>query len=270
VDSPYDDTAYVSGDRLNYFNYFTEVEEEFVRRRGKPLLISPMDWALIESWKTAGIPLHVVLRAISQAFDSFEAHANRFRKVNSVLYCQQAVETAYAEYLHSRVGASPAGAQDPSNATPAAKPKKGQAAAEEVFPRESLKAFVARAKEDLGLTERRAVDSIRTALVEAAGRAVARLAQLENEIEHAERVDPELLERDLDVIDRMLLSAAIESADEAEIQGLHKEAESELRGYRKKMDKSIYEQTVSNYVNRRLRELNGIPRLSLFYLDTNA
>ena len=33
-----------SGERLNYYNYFTEIEEHFVRRRGKHLLISPMDW----------------------------------------------------------------------------------------------------------------------------------------------------------------------------------------------------------------------------------
>ena len=55
-----------SGDRLNYFNYFTEIEEEFVRRRGKPLLISPMDWALVESWKTVGRPWRVLKRTARQ------------------------------------------------------------------------------------------------------------------------------------------------------------------------------------------------------------
>ena len=79
-------------ERLNYFNYFTEVEEEFVRRRGKQLLISPMDWALVESWKDAGIPLHIVLRSINESFDSYDARAQKHRKVNSIFYCQQAVE----------------------------------------------------------------------------------------------------------------------------------------------------------------------------------
>src|SRR6266536_1694176 len=59
--------------RLNYFNYFTEVEDAFVRRRAKHLFLSPMDWALIESWKELGIPLHIVLRGIEKAFDSWEA-----------------------------------------------------------------------------------------------------------------------------------------------------------------------------------------------------
>src|SRR6202040_2450775 len=57
---------------LNYFNYFTEIEDAFVRRRGKHLHLSPLDWALIESWKETGIPLHVALRAIEKSFDSWE------------------------------------------------------------------------------------------------------------------------------------------------------------------------------------------------------
>ena len=33
--------------RLNYFNYFTEVEEQFRRARGTGLFLwSPLDWAL--------------------------------------------------------------------------------------------------------------------------------------------------------------------------------------------------------------------------------
>jgi len=47
----------------NYFNYFTEIEEHFQRRRGTLLLLSPLDWALMETWKDAGIPLEAVLRA---------------------------------------------------------------------------------------------------------------------------------------------------------------------------------------------------------------
>jgi len=42
----------------NYFNYFTEVEEHFQKARGTGLfLVSPLDWALIECWKEAGVPL---------------------------------------------------------------------------------------------------------------------------------------------------------------------------------------------------------------------
>ena len=40
----------------NYFNYFTEIEERFQQRRGSLLLLSTIDWALIETWREAGVP----------------------------------------------------------------------------------------------------------------------------------------------------------------------------------------------------------------------
>jgi hypothetical protein len=33
----------------NYFNYFTELEDRFKQRRGALLLLSTLDWALIET-----------------------------------------------------------------------------------------------------------------------------------------------------------------------------------------------------------------------------
>src|SRR2546421_8221074 len=90
---------------LNYFNYFTEIEDAFIRRRGKHLLLSPMDWALIESWKGMGVPLHVALRGIERAFDSFEAKPRR-RCVKSLLYCQEEVEAQFAEWQEAQVGAA--------------------------------------------------------------------------------------------------------------------------------------------------------------------
>src|SRR6266576_1316118 len=89
---------------MNYFNYFTEIEDTFVRRRAKHLLLSSLDWALIESWKEMGIPLHVVLRGVEKAFDSWEAKPRK-RSVKTLLYCQEEVEAQYAEWIESRVGA---------------------------------------------------------------------------------------------------------------------------------------------------------------------
>src|SRR2546423_8786679 len=96
---------------LNYFNYFTEIEEAFIRRRGRHLLLSPMDWALIESWKEMGVPLHVALRGIERAFDSYEARP-RNRSVKTLFYCQEEVEAQFAEWLESRRGASATPAEE--------------------------------------------------------------------------------------------------------------------------------------------------------------
>src|SRR5215210_7932374 len=99
---------------LNYFNYFTEIEDAFVRRRGKHLLLSPLDWALIESWKEMDVPLHVALRGIEKAFDSWESKPRK-RSVKSLLYCQEEVEAQFAEWREARVGAAEQSNQEAEN-----------------------------------------------------------------------------------------------------------------------------------------------------------
>ena len=250
-------------ERLNYFNYFTEVEEEFVRRRGKPLLISPMDWALVETWKNAGIPLHIVLRAINEAFDAYDARAPKYRKVNSIFYCQQQVESTFAEYRLAQVGGEPASnrSEDGVAASDLRSPDEHEA-----FPKDVLFDFLSRCDDELKSAASRAAASGHTALENALDRARMRLAEITAEVKASTRVNAEALERDLDGIDRMVLEAARESVGEEELKKLRAEAESHLRSYRKKMDKAIYEQTVQNFISRRLREMNNVPRMSLFYL----
>ena len=107
---------------MNYFNYFTEIEDAFVRRRGKHLLLSPMDWALIESWKAMGVPLHVALRGVEKSFDSYEAKPRR-RSVKSLLYCQEEVEAQFAEWRESQTGARASAAGEGSNGAGASSPR---------------------------------------------------------------------------------------------------------------------------------------------------
>jgi hypothetical protein len=250
-------------DRLNYFNYFTEVEEEFVRRRGKHMLISTLDWALVESWKTAGIPLHLVLRAINQAFDGYDARAQKYRKINSIFYCEQQVESTFAEYRLAQVGGTPTstGSEPSEEKNAAASP-----AEHEAFPKEVLFGFLGRCNDELLTAASRAATSGRIGLENVIVRARERLKEITAEIESSARVDAEALERDLDGLDRMILEGARESLGLEEMKTLRADAESNLRSYRKKMDKAIYEQTVQNFIARRLRDMNNIPRMSLFYL----
>ena len=88
-----------------YFNYFTEIEEHFQRRRGTLLLLSPLDWALMETWKDAGIPLEAVLRGIDSTFEKWERRPARFRKVNGLAYCAQEVLASAEEMKEAAVGA---------------------------------------------------------------------------------------------------------------------------------------------------------------------
>lgn len=261
MDSTKDSSA-APAEGLNYFNYFTEVEEEFVRRRGKHMMISSLDWALVESWKDAGIPLHIVLRAINEAFDAYDSRAEKYRKVNSIFYCQQQVESTFADYRTAQVGGEPA-------PTPSEREKKSgakKAPKEEAFPKDVLFGFLARCDDELRAAGLHASTAGRPELETAIERARARMKEIIAGIEGPGRVDAEALERDLDGIDRMILDAARMNLGEEELKKIRAEGEKHLRSYRKKMDKAIYEQTVQNFVSRRLREISNIPRMSLFYL----
>ncbi len=250
----------IAKDPFNYFNYFTEVEDEFVRRRGKPMFISPLDWALVESWKNAGIPLHIVLRAINESFDAYEAKGRRYRKVNSIFYCEQTVETLFADYRLSQVGAP---ATEPVQAK---KGKKPTTPPESAFSKETLIDFLKRSDRELEAAEAFSLTRDRHEVSEAIKRARHRLNELIQEIDKALQINDEALEHDLDAIDRVILKALTTSLSEPERAAIVEEAESQLGAYKRKMDKKIYERTVENFISRRLREMNRVPRLSLFYI----
>ena len=90
----------------NFFNYFTEIEEHYLRRRGTHLLLSTLDWALIEIWKSAGVPLEAVLRGVDDAFDKYDQRPSKSKKVNSLAYCSQAVLAAAEDMKEAAVGAT--------------------------------------------------------------------------------------------------------------------------------------------------------------------
>ncbi|HYY96021.1 MAG TPA: hypothetical protein VE713_16060 [Pyrinomonadaceae bacterium] len=265
--------------RLNYFNYFTEIEDAFVRRRGKHLLVSPLDWSLMESWKAAGVPLHVVLRGIERAFDSYEARP-RNRSVKSLFYCQEEVEAQFAEWLESRRGAATeegdaAGRADAagegSAAGEAGAGGDGSLEAEESrglpFPRAVIAAHLSESREALALAlDARSRSQGFDALCEALARAAARLEELASDFGRAARPDAEMLEASLSDLEALLDRALRASLPAEVLEEKRAEAEEQLRKYRGRMERATYEQTLDNLLAKALREEAGVPRLSLFYL----
>ncbi|MBD0373450.1 MAG: hypothetical protein ICV60_21625 [Pyrinomonadaceae bacterium] len=242
---------------MNYFNYFTEIEDTFVRRRGKSLLLSPMDWALIESWKEMGIPLHVALRGIEQAFDSYESKPRK-RSVKTLFYCQEEVEAQFAEWLEAQLGANDNG--DSADAGPEIE----EADARLPFPRQSILEHMARARSTLlqiGKDRKR-----RDAFFDTLRRTAARLEELEKDFSHARRPDAEKLESDLTSLEKSLDDAVLESLSPEELSSARSETEEQLKPYRNRMEPATYQQTFENLLFKRLRERHGLPRLSLFYL----
>ena len=94
---------------FNYFNYFTEIEEYFWQKRGAHLLVSPLDWAIVETWQKAGIPLPAVLKGIDRAFESYarSRRAAGGRQLKSLAYCVDAVLDAAEEEKEAAAGTGP-------------------------------------------------------------------------------------------------------------------------------------------------------------------
>jgi hypothetical protein len=260
---------------VNYFNYFTEIEDAFVRRRGKHLLLSPMDWALIESWKAMGVPLHVALRGVEKSFDSYESKPRR-RSVKSLLYCQEEVEAQFAEWRERQTGAHD-GAGDAAGANGAGAKSKGKGGKKGVkeepegdglpFPREAIASHLAAARaETIGARAARLARGGEDELTETLARAAARLEGLERDFSAAARPDAELLEGALCDLEAMLDRAVRSSVEPERIEARRREAEEQLKPYRARMERAVYEQTRDNLLAKYLREDCHVPRLSLFYL----
>jgi hypothetical protein len=231
----------------NYFNYFTEIEEHFQRRRGSGLLLSTLDWALIETWKDAGIPLEAVLRGIDDAFDSRERHP-RTKKVNSLAYCAQAVLSAAEEMKEAAVGAQRAD-----------KPGKTLG-----FEPAEIAAFFRRNAAQLE-SAKLPQGAISAQPVAQEGARILR--ELATDVEAAttpRRLED--LERRLTVLEEKLFAVLLASTPDEEIVEVRAHADRELAPYRRKMPASQIEQLQKQYVHKRLLEKYGLPRLSLFYM----
>jgi hypothetical protein len=236
---------------LNYFNYFTEIEDTFVRRRGKHLFLSPMDWALMETWHQQGIPLHIVLRGIERSFDSFESKPRK-RTVKSLLYCQEEVEAQYAEWTDARVGASSSSGSSDSEQTP--------------FSLAAINEHVQRNRDLLVQLAEARRQKKEDDLSEAMTRAAALLSEIQKDLEAGAPLDTRKLEDSLTGLERLLNDSMFAVASDSELE-VHKAAvKDQLKPYRNQMETAVYNQTFNNLLLKRLREQYAVPRLSLFYV----
>jgi hypothetical protein len=233
----------------NYFNYFTEVEEHFQRRRGR-IQLSPLDWALIETWKDAGIPLEAVLRGTDAAFEKFEKRPSKSQKVNSLAYCAQAVLLAAEAMKEASVGATIADSKSE-------RPSGFQMPEISAFLRNNAeKLEAAKLPEAKGISARPLADETAKTLREIAA-----------DLEVAETL-PRLedLERRLTVAEEKLFAVLLAATPDEQIVTVRAEADRELAPYRRKMPSAQVEQLQKQYVHKRLLEKYGLPRLSLFYM----
>jgi hypothetical protein len=238
---------------LNYFNYFTEIEEYFWKKRGAHLLVSPLDWAILETWQKAGVPLEAVLKGIDRAFESYQRSRRGAagRSMKSLAYCVDAVLDAAVEAKEASTGKGP----DDGVARSAA----------ETFTREEVRSYFTRNRDRLTkAAHQSAVASLDLAnhLRETA----ARLEELLPLVDAPGRVDLEDLERRLTVLEEKLSAALTANASEAVLLDIRREMDRALAPYRRKMTAEQLSQLERQYVQKRLFETFDVPRLSLFYL----
>jgi hypothetical protein len=225
-----DETAWPS----NYFNYFTEVEERFQKARGTGLfLLSPLDWALVETWKNAGVPLEAALRGIDAAFENWRTKRKRGQNVNSVAYCAQAVLTE----AQAMAGVAPARGHKESAAP---------------FSLEHLENYLR--DNAVQIRKQPGFDDVASAVDRLASEAPGLFHDLED------------LEQRLTALEDKMIALARSRQTEDDLLRARRELDLQLRAYRGKMTAPQLAMLEKQYLERQLLESAALPRLSLFYL----
>jgi hypothetical protein len=235
-------------EQWNYFNYFTEIEEYFWKKRGASLLVSPLDWAIMETWQKAGVPLEAVLKGIDHAYESYQrSRRGAGKPLKSLAYCTDAVLEAAEEQREAAAGSAPGN---------------GRAAAAETFSRKELKEFFTKNAKKLEA---------------AAGRhttIAARLREFARSLESSHTLleipgalDLEDLERRLTILDEKLQATLLNDASEELMLKIRREVDAQLTVYRRKMKVEQLALVEKQYMHKRLLEEYGLPRLSLFYFS---
>jgi hypothetical protein len=240
-------------DGWNYFNYFTEIEDYFWKKRGANLLVSPLDWAIMETWQKAGVPLEAVLKGIDSAFESYQRsrRGGAGKPLKSLAYCTDAVLEAAEEQLEAAAGSVR---------------RNGDAKSDQPFSREDLRAYFAKngaqiceAMKRLEETDKLFADRLRE-LVDSL-RAASTL------LDSPGRLDLEDLERRLTILDEKLQAALTSHASEETMLRIRREMDAQLSVYRRKMKAEQLALVEKQYLQKRLLEEFRLPRLSLYYFS---
>jgi len=228
----------------NYFYYFSEIENRYLMRRGGGLLLSTLDWVLIETWKDAGIPLEAVLRGIDVTFDHYERRPRKTRKINGLAWCVQEVLTAAEEMKEAAVGSD---RTQPTTASGLSSSDLGE--------------YFSRNAADLK-------NSQSSSQVKAVAQECARVLE-ELAAGFASGQSPgrlEDLERRMSVLEEKLIAVLMVATPEQQLVSLRAEADREIAPYRSKMPAAQIDQLLKQFVHKRLLEQAKMPRLSLFYM----
>ncbi len=238
---------------FNYFNYFTEIEEYFWRKRGAHMLVSPLDWAILETWQKAGIPVSAVMKGIDRAFESYarSRRGQSGKQLKTLAYCVDAVLDAAEEEKEAAAGTGPS--------------IREKRAAAEPFSREEIRRYIVHNIERL----KSASAAFALGQPEMAARAqdtAEKMTPLLERLESPAQLDLEDLERHLTVVEEKLAASLSANASEHLLVEIRRELDHQLAPYRRRMTAEQLSALERRYTQKRLFEAHNLPRLSLFYL----
>ncbi len=238
----------------NYFNYFTEIEEHFQKKRGELRLLSPIDWALIESFQQAGIPLEAVFRGIDQAFEKKSGRTAGARKINSLSYCLQPILIEFERQKEASQGSSP------QASIPAQVDKND---------RENLKALLEKAHDRLKAADLRPEFQRSPALTALLPPFLSTLENICRIIDSSPMIDYESLDLRLNMMEEKLIASLQTTLSDEELLVLRKQINGELTQHRRGLKAEHMALLEKKMLNKYLLERYGLPRLNLFYLPIN-
>ncbi len=202
---------------FDYFNYFTQIEEYFWTKRGAHLLVSPLDWAILETWRQAGIPATTVMKGIDRAFESYQRskRGQSGRQMKSLGYCVEAVLDVAEEEKEAAAGTGP-------EAGTAASRK-----VDESFSRDDLRRYFLRNSERMA--------SVATSMATEKPDLAARIAEAREKLagllvilDSPGAIDLEDLERRLTVIEEKLTAFMASFAPEELLLAIRRELDKQL------------------------------------------
>lgn len=234
----------------NYFNYFTEIEECFQQCRGTRTLLSPLDWALIESWKEAGLPLEAVLLGVQRAIEKFRKKPRPGRSVNALAYCSAEVYRA-AEEL--KTAAVQGGIREDSRTPPP-------------FAPEELLAYFGANAQTLENASQRAAEYNQLALRDDLASGAATLREIAARDPHQLLAELQEVEALLTALEEKLTASLTRATSVELLAQFHLEAERGLDPYRRRMSGPQVESMQRQFLKKCLLDHYHIPRLSLFFL----
>jgi hypothetical protein len=245
---------------MNYYNYFTEIEEHFARRRGKHLYISPLDWHLIEVWRNSGVPLHVALRGIDMAMDHYFAQQHRSgSRLSTLAYCHDGVMAEFERHIETHLGEAPEESQtEVAEAVPNSEALRYGGPEKPAV----LQLINERIMEIKDLLAKHSCEMV----AEGIQRTLARLEEIARDLESDKSLDFEALERDLALLDSLLIAELQVMIPQDRMSEWEHEAKGELKLYKKRLPKETYLKIHESFIRRKIHSLFSLGELSIFRL----